>query len=311
MKEKPNGKYGDNIMKLCLGTVQFGMDYGILGQKQPPLEQSLQIIEYATKNNIKTIDTANAYGTAENIIGEFVKRKITARRDLEIISKLKPNILDDVIAENYYSVIKENLIDSLNKLNTDYLDGYLLHSSRYVYNDEILYVLSRIKKEGYVKNIGVSVYYPDEAKKGLSSNIIDIIQMPYSIFDQRMKDEGIFLSLDEKAVKLHIRSMFLKGLILTDEAQVPDYLLDAKPVLKKLDSICKKNNISKISLAMAFVKLQQNIDRLVFGVDNLGQLKENISLFENPIDSSVVLDIAKEFDNLNTTIIIPSLWSKK
>ena len=79
-------------MELCLGTVQFGMDYGIKGQKQPSVERAVEMLEYATHNGITTIDTANAYGTAEDVVGVFLSKKTVSRDKLFIISKFRPNL---------------------------------------------------------------------------------------------------------------------------------------------------------------------------------------------------------------------------
>lgn len=152
-------------MELCLGTVQFGMDYGISGQKQPSVEQAVEMLDYAVQNGINTIDTANAYGTAEDVVGAFLRRQTVPRESLWIISKFRPNLLDDVKENEYYAVMKENLTNTLERLGVDYLDTYLLHSARYVYNDAIIATLNRFKQEGYTRKVGVSVYEVDEAKK--------------------------------------------------------------------------------------------------------------------------------------------------
>ena len=65
-------------MELCLGTVQFGLDYGIIGQKKPPLEYAVNCLDYATQNGIAAIDTAAAYGNAEEVVGAFLKKKTVA-----------------------------------------------------------------------------------------------------------------------------------------------------------------------------------------------------------------------------------------
>ena len=168
-------------MELCLGTVQFGMDYGIKGQKQPKLPEAIEMLDFATQNGITTIDTANAYGTAEDVIGTFLKKNTIKRDALFIVSKCYPNLLDQCTNKLYYSKIKDNLMNSLSRLHTDYLDSYLLHSSRYVYNDEIIDALNKLKTDGYVRKIGVSVYEVDEAKRCINQSNIDFMQLPYSI----------------------------------------------------------------------------------------------------------------------------------
>ncbi|MGN0345161.1 MAG: aldo/keto reductase [Lachnospiraceae bacterium] len=299
-------------MELCLGTVQFGMDYGIRNQKQPSVEQAVQMLDYATQNGISSIDTANAYGTAEDVVGEFLKKKTIAREKLFIISKFKPNLLDEVDEGKYYQVMKDNLQNSLSRLRTDYLDSYLLHSARYVWNDAIIDTLNRMKQEGYVRHVGVSVYETDEAKKCIERPNVEFMQVPYSIFDQRMKTDGVF-ELAKKAehpTQIHSRSAFIQGLILMKEEEVPDFLADARPIIKEINQICVDYNISKIQLAMSYVMHENCISHLVFGVDNLEQLKENVSLKNNLLQKNVVEEIAKRFTNIDAEIVMPSLWKK-
>ena len=299
-------------MELCLGTVQFGMDYGIRGQKQPSVEQAVQMLDYATQNGINNIDTANAYGTAEDVVGTFLKKKTVPRDDLFIISKFRPNLLDEADENQYYDIMKANLENTLSRLHTDYLDSYLLHSARYVWNDAIIDTLNHMKNEGYVKHVGVSVYETDEAKKCIERPNVDFMQLPYSIFDQRMKADGVF-ELAKKAeypTQIHSRSAFIQGLILMKEDEVPDFLEKAKPIVRKIDELCQQYDISRIELAMSYVKRQDSISHLVFGVDNLEQLKENIALFENSLPNEIIDEISKEFVDIDTDIVMPSLWKR-
>ena len=298
-------------MKLCLGTVQFGLDYGIRGQKKPSIQDSVKILDYATQNGIENIDTAFAYGTAECVVGEFLKRKTIARNKLFISSKFKPNDLDNVKPNDYINVVNKCLNKQLKNLNTDYLDAYMFHSSRYAFDEEKLRAIYEMKKEGKVRHCGVSVYYPDEAKTCIESPYVDFIQLPSSIFDQRMKKEGIFdLALQNGSTQIHSRSAFIQGLILMNEDEVPPFLVKAKPIIKKINELCHKYNISKIKLAMLFVKQFKAISHLVFGVDNIEQLKENIEIFQEDFSSDILKEIGKEFENIETNIIMPSLWVK-
>lgn len=299
-------------MKLCLGTVQFGMDYGIRGQKKPSLSDSIGMLDYATQNGITDIDTAFAYGEAEDVVGEFLKKKTIDRNKLFISSKLKPNDLDEIPHDQLKSTINEHLDRSLKRLNTDYLDSYMLHSSRYAFNDDILEALYEVKKEGRIKHCGVSVYYPDEAKKCIESDFVDFMQLPFSVFDQRMQNEGVFdLAKEKNNIQIHSRSAFIQGLILMREDEVPPFLQGAKPILAKIDKLSQKYGISRIEIALLFVKHFNAISHLVFGVDNIEQLKENIDIFNRDLDIDIINDFSKEFNDIDTDIMMPSLWVKK
>lgn len=298
-------------MELCLGTVQFGMDYGIKKQKKPELEQSIEVLDYATQNGISTIDTANAYGNAEEVVGTFIKRKTIDRNKISVISKVRPNILDEVKEEDYFSAIKNNFEETVKCLNTDYLDGYMFHSARYVFDENMLEALKKMKTEGYIKKFGVSIYEPIEAKEGLEIANLDLMQMPFSIFDQRMKKEGIFDLAKDKRTEIHTRSAFIQGLMLMSENEIPEYLQKARPIITKIDKICEEYKIKRVHLALQYVKQESTISKLVFGVDNLEQLKENLNYFNEDIGSQYFNEIEKEFNDISADIVMPSLWIKK
>ena len=297
-------------MELCLGTVQFGMDYGIKGQKQPSMEQAVDMLDYATQNGINTIDTANAYGSAEDVVGAFLEKKTIARDKLFIVSKFRPNLLDDVGQDKYYEIMRNNLENTLSRLHTDYLNSYLLHSARYIFDDEIIDTLNRLKADGLAERVGVSVYEPEEAKKCIERPNVDFMQLPYSIFDQRMEKAGVFEYAKNNNIQIHSRSAFIQGLILMEEDEVPPFLAKAKPIVKKISLLCERHGLSKISLAMNYVKQQSRISHLVFGVDNLEQLKEDIEIFSEDISTDIIDDIAKEFTDIEADIVMPSLWKK-
>ena len=296
-------------MNLRLGTVQFGQNYGINNQKKPSVQDSVAMLDYATQNGILNLDTAFAYGTAESVVGEFLRKKTIPREKLNISSKLVPNIMDEVDPEDYEAKVLELIKGQLKTLGTDYLDVYLYHSARYVHNEALLSALQVAKKEGLAKKVGVSVYEPEEVRKGLVSDKVEFMQFPYSIFDQRMLADGIF-DLPLNGTEIDTRSAFIQGLIIMSEDKVPPFLAKAKPIVRKIDEVCAKYGVNRVALAMSFVKQQKSISSLVFGVDNMEQLKQDIEYFNKEIPSDTVKEIAKEFTEIETDIVMPSLWKK-
>jgi aryl-alcohol dehydrogenase-like predicted oxidoreductase len=298
-------------MQLCLGTVQFGLDYGIINQKKPSLAYCVNCLDYATQNGVFAIDTAAAYGNAEEIVGFFLQRKTIDRDKLFISSKMQPNVLDDCHPEKLYSIIREHLINQLRILHTDYLDAYILHSARYAHRADILEALVKVKKEGLAHKTGVSVYDPKEAFTCIESPFVDFMQLPYSLFDQRMRVSGVLKGAQNHEVQIHSRSAFIQGLILLKEDQVPSFLSDAKPIIKRIDKICVDTGLSRVALAMAFVKHESAISHLVFGIDTIEQLKEDIEIFNAiTLSASQIEDIGKEFQDIKTEIVMPSLWKR-
>lgn len=299
------------MMELCLGTVQFGMDYGIRGKRKPPLADALDMLDYAVQNGIRAIDTANAYGEAEDVVGAYLEKHPSVRGKITLISKFRPNLLDGIPAEQYYPVMKANLEESLRRLHTDTLDGYLLHSARYVFNDEIVAALLRLRNEGYVRKVGVSVYETAEAEKGICRGDLDFLQLPYSMLDQRMLQSGIFALAEARRFPVHTRSAFVQGLAMMEPEEVPSFLRErAAPVLKEVGDLCREAGLTRTQLAIGFVKRQPAITHLVFGVRNLAQLKEDMAAFQEDLPSGLIAELESRFAGVEADIVMPSLWKK-
>jgi aryl-alcohol dehydrogenase-like predicted oxidoreductase len=298
------------LNKLVLGTVQFGLDYGINNPNgKPAKEKSFEMLDFAHKNGIRIFDTADTYGDAEEILGEFLQNQ-NLGGEIKIITKLKLNI-DSKSQSRIFDVIAINLEESLKQLQRNYVDGYLLHDPEYLKNEKIVSVLNNFKKEGIIKNVGVSVYEEADAIYATNLKEIDYIQIPYNIFDQRLDKTDFFQLAKKKSKTVFGRSAFLQGLFFVPEKKIPLHLENAKVYLRELDKIINKYNLSRRQIALLFLLKNKNIDYVVFGVDNIKQLKENIDIAEENIDCEQCIEELKDkFISIEKNIISPNLWKK-
>lgn len=297
-------------VELCLGTVQFGQDYGIIGQKKPALADAVACLDYATQHGIHAIDTAEAYGTAQEVVGAFLAKRTVPRESLRLSTKFLPNVLDDVQPADYAAVIEQHLEDTLQTLHTDYVDAYLFHSARYVFQPAMLEALQTVKEKGLARQVGVSVYEPEEAMACLASPYVTFTQFPYSVFDHRMKEAGVFDKALQSDCTIDVRSAFIQGLILLDEEQVPPFLAEARPILTQLKQIAAQTGLSRVALAMAYIKRESAVSHLVFGVDSLAQLQEDIRLFHEDIPAEVLAELDQAFAGIKAEVVMPSLWKR-
>lgn len=295
--------------ELCLGTVQFGMKYGINNQigRQPAWEESFEMLDYAIDHGIDTIDTANAYGEAEMLLGSYFK-KCARRNEIKVISKLRPNVIEpDVQVEK---TVKDECKNSLQKLGLERLDGYLLHTPEYIYNEDVLGTLLQLKREGYVRNIGVSIYDLKEGYAAIDTGVVDYIQLPYSILDQRGMKEGFIPKVKKAGIKVFTRSAFLQGLFMMKREAIPDHLKRAVPYLDKINNIINQYDTDIVSVILQFVKKEEDIDYLVFGVETKQQLKEDIlKAGQNSVPDECIRQLKKQINNVSQSIIFPSLWA--
>ena len=227
---------------------------------------------------------------------------------MKVISKLRPHVVDtENMAEN---IVAEECKRSLKRLSIDQLDGYLLHTPEYIYKENILAALVTLKKEGYVRNIGVSIYDLNEGYAAIETGVVDYIQLPYSILDQRGIKEGFITAAKEAGITIFTRSAFLQGLFMMDHKSIPEHLQMAVPYLKTMESILKRYDTDKVSAILQFVKYENEIDYLVFGVEKIEQLQEDIQkASQADVPEECIMQLKKEIDNVEQAIIFPSLWA--
>lgn len=295
---------------LCLGTAQLGMKYGINNKLgKPGKKEVFEILDIAVSSGIRLIDTASIYGEAEQILGEYMSIYADKTENIKIISK-QCNAIDKMSTDEMERTIRKELKQSLSCLRREYLDGYLLHSYREIDTIETLEILQKIKEEGIIKKIGVSVYEIDEAETAIRSGYIDYLQMPCSIFDQRGLRYGVFQKAKEHGITVFTRSAFLQGLLMMREDEVPECLQDIVPYIRKLDEILLKYHLEKKHAIIKFILSEVLIDYMVFGVESKEQLQD--ILLEKSMEDlpkEFIKEIQKEFGNISTKLILPVNWS--
>lgn len=298
------------MSKLCLGTVQFGMKYGVnnvIGRK-PSRRESFEMLDYALTHGIDTIDTARAYGDAEILLGEYFRNRRNMA-GIKIISKLCPNIIEKG-EKDIAGVMRREIEESLDRMCVSALDGYLLHTPEYIYNTEIQKALCSLKEQNYAKNIGVSIYNIEDGYAAIKTGIVNYIQLPYSILDQRGIKTGFIQEAKRSGITIFTRSAFLQGLFMMPDDKIPDYLQQACPYLNILDKIFGKYKVDRVSAILAFVTYEKDIDYLVFGVEKKEQLRENImKAGGGDVPDECILELKEQIGDIEQSIIFPSLWA--
>lgn len=297
-----------DIKKICLGTVQFGMKYGIANTKgMPSRKESFQMLDIAWGHGIRYFDTAYAYGDAEEILGEYIKVNGISN-EIKVISKLRPNCITDEV-KNIVEFIKKEICFSLEKLNIESLDSYLLHTPAYVRNPQILYALASAKSRKYINNYGVSIYEIKDAIYAAEKKV-DSIQVPYSVFDQRANNPVFKKLIKENNVTVFARSVFLQGLLFMNEKNIPIHMHNAKVLVKKFNEILKRFGLTVAQGTIMFSNYDNSHDFNIWGVDNINQLKENLKVLDDDLlIEEFMLEIQKTFNRPDDAIIFPSLWT--
>lgn len=286
--------------RLALGTAQLGLTYGIANNSgQISRAEAKAILQIALAEGIDTLDTAIAYGESEACLGE------AGVDDFKVVTKLPaiPNGCSDI--DRW---VNQQVKESLGRLGINNVYGLLLHRSEDLLGSnryELYRALNFLKEKGLVNKIGISIYSPNELELLATGFSFDLVQAPFNLIDQRLLSSGWMQNLKDRGVEIHSRSVFLQGLLLMSQVDIPTKFLPWNGILKKWHDWLNENNISALQASLAFALSFTQIDRVVVGVDSQSQLLQVLST-ENDLKNIEIPNLASEDENL----INPTNWAK-
>lgn len=287
-------------MKLAIGTVQFGLTYGIANTAgQVSRDEISKILALAGQVSVDTLDTAIAYGDSELRLGDL------GVRDFKVVTKLPP--MPPAVA-NVEAWVHERVRSSFARLKVGSVYGLLLHRSADlsgVNGGALAAALMQLKCDGLVEKIGASVYSPVELEPALNACPVDLIQAPFSIVDRRFLEGGWFRRLKNDGVEIHVRSVFLQGLLLVPRAEIPVRFERWGRLFDAWHKWLKEEDTSAVDACLGYVASQSHVDKIVVGVDSAIQFSEIIRAMERGLPAG-----CPDFRCDDEQLISPSNWNK-
>ena len=286
-------------MKLALGTVQFGLNYGITNLAGCVSEDDVgRILLRAKACNMDTLDTAIAYGKSEEVLGRV------GIQSWKVITKLPavPDACPDI-----KSWVNVQIRQSMERLGVIRIYGLLLHRPIQLLDPlgPALYAaLIDIKAQGLVDKIGVSIYEPAELKPLLDRYTVDLVQAPVNILDRRLIETGWAESLRKAGVEVHSRSALLQGLLLMAADTRPAKFSRWADVFDVWDSWQLETGLTPLQACLRYVNECQDLDRVLVGVASVDQLEEIINALDGPLPSLPKFEPLKD-----TRLINPASWN--
>lgn len=286
------------INKIVLGTVQMGLTYGVNNLNgKITKKESLLILKEGANLGVEFLDTAEAYGEAHSIIGDFHKK---SEFKYKILTKF-PHSFEASIEDKYEVYLKE--------LNVEQLYGLSFHSfdSYKEYFTKNLDILKKLTQISGVK-IGVSVYTNEEFENIIADPNVSIIQLPFNLLDNMNSRGDLLRKAKAKNKEIHVRSVFLQGLFFSNlESTTNPNVIALRDELKVLNCICNKYDLTMFQLALNYVAHNKFVDKVLIGIDSLQQLRENINSIMNDFPAEINADIEKiKISDVN--LLNPTLW---
>ena len=287
-----------NNSKIALGTVHFGLPYGIANTSgQVSVKEIETILSLARDAGINTLDTAIGYGESEEILGKI------GIKDFKVITKIPP-----IPAElpNVEGWLEEQLHNSLKRLRVPQIYGLLLHRSENLKGKEAERVrdtLLRLKSSGIVQKVGVSVYDPQELESSIQAMPLSLVQAPLNVLDRRLETSGWLRRLSNEGVEIHTRSVFLQGLLLMCKESRPSFFNQWSGIWDRWHQWLDHHKILPLEACLCFLLKFQKIDRVVVGIDSTKQLNEILKSISGELPV-----LPSELSTDDTGLLNPSNW---
>lgn len=288
--------------KLALGTVQFGIDYGVNsteGKVEP--KEVENILHYARSKGIDLLDTAPAYGNSEKILGQV------GAKNIKVVTKTRHfNSLE--INDSDVNLLNNDFYHSLKHLKQDSVYGVLVHNADDLLksgSEKLFKQLQELKQAEKIVKIGVSVYDHNQLQAILDNFDIDLVQLPFNILDRRLIDSGMLPMLKNKGIEVHARSIFLQGLLLMNNQDRPEKFNHWNALWKIWNEWLNDNQITALEATIRHAVSMPEISKVLVGVDNVGQLKEIVVA-----SIGVLPKIPDELFTNDVNLLNPSNWSK-
>ena len=289
------------MSKIALGTAQFGLPYGISNVNgQVERAEINQIFKQARTAGITMLDTAIAYGNSEENIGA------TDSEGFKVVTKLPPLTGAETSVSQW---VRSQIENSLIKLKRSSVYGLLLHNPADllgVYGDELYASLALLKEEGLVEKIGISIYTPTELDSLIPTYMPDIVQAPLNVFDRLLETSGWLSRLSKMNVEVHVRSVFLQGLLIQKPNERPANFEKWNQEFVNFDSWIESRHVSPLTACLGHVLSYPEISKVLVGVTSSNELAEIIA--------ATTGESQRGPDNLRSSdleLIQPINWNKR
>lgn len=299
---------------IALGTVQLGLDYGVSNKTgMPSTENAKKIIQESIKHGVTWIDTARAYGLAEQRVGDSLANGLATQA--RVVTKLDSlaGVDESTNSGCVIDAVEKCVFSSLYLLQLKKLDVLLLHrwAHRSLQEGMVWNTLLEFKENNLINELGASIYSMSDAIEALQDPDVTHLQIPFNLLDHRWLERGFQNALEARPdVRIHVRSAFLQGLLVSDHSVWPSWDNNAEARVQDIKSlVVKLKRKSRADLCIAFILSYEWVDSIVVGVDTIEQLQENFKLAnEMPLTIEERNIVFKKLSNIEERLIDPSKW---
>jgi aryl-alcohol dehydrogenase-like predicted oxidoreductase len=272
-------------------------------------DQSRDALATSFTKGVNVYDTSNFYGFGyvERLIGDVFHN---LRSSIAIITK--GGFLNKDEQDFHPDYLFESLMNSLKRLNTGYVDVYMLHSPPFetLYDRKVISFLKYIKTYGYAREVGVSALNPSHGFTAIFNFDFDVIEINYNILDHRAETIGLFNLCQNRKVKTVIRTPLAQGILSGkfvfngDSADVRQQWKQEKvnketEIYKKMLSVLDENTYTDAQNCLRFCLSNPNVSVIIPGMKTKEEVIENTDSLRFPLLTNRELEEIKKIYKLH------------
>lgn len=298
------------LSRLMLGTAQFGKPYGVANRAgQLGMAEVRAIVAAALEGGVNCFDTAADYGPSEDLLGRALA-ELGAAESAVVVTKIEP-LGDEARASPAAAAeaIERSVEASRRRLRMDCLPVVLFHREADAAHGD---VLRRLAERGWLRQAGVSCENrPGPAAEIVSDGRFAAVQLPGNVLDRRQRRSGVLASAAERGVAVFLRSVYLQGLLVMPEAEIPAALQAIAPVRRRLETIAGEAGLSIAELALRAMLSEECVTCILTGVETVEQVRENLQMFDRgPLPGDLLAAVEAAVPELPEALITPALWPR-
>ncbi len=286
---------------MVLGTAQLGLPYGISNTTgKIKFSAAEALIKCARESKIGTLDTAQAYGDSETVLGEI------GVEDFDVVTKISA---PPAGAKDLTGWLEKQLERSLVALKRDHVSGVLIHDPwniEYAQKSQLCRDIERLKESGVVRKVGVSIYDPESVPHIFDFFIPDIIQAPFNLVDRRMLCTGALEFLWNSGVEIQARSVFLQGLLLLSREEIPEKFERWAHLWDRWHRYLDEHEADPITLCLSLYRDYKEVAGILVGVQSAEQLRQIL----NKLEETYSVEDRPSISCTDDMLVNPMNWSQ-
>ena len=196
-------------------------------------------------------------------------------KDFRVITKLPPIPANEVRIQEWVTKQVESAMD---RLKVPVLEAVLFHVPDDLHTNRgaLAYAtLKKMKHDGLIRRFGVSIYNVEDIRLLTDKYEFNIVQCPLNVIDRRIINGNWMEYIEKQEIELHVRSVFLQGVLLLAYNKLPPYFLNSWDAnFHDWHEFLFRENLSPVEACIRFVSQYEQIGRIIVGVESLLQLTQ-------------------------------------